>query len=93
MGRAMERKADKPESVKLDGFKVTVGDKLKVRSRHGTQGKGHVIGFLRSGEHVSIRMRMGKHTIWGHFDYFPKIGGGFYDRILVQGVAINEIER
>lgn len=67
----------------LDGFSVSVGQRVTLHSRYGTRGAGTVLGI--KGDNVRVQMDEG--TEFGALDRYPLKTGGIYDAIATAGVS------
>ena len=76
-----------------DGFTVSVGDAVGFYTRHGSSGKGEVIGFSRSRGATTVLVKPNAETNFGSYDRWPLKDGGFYSRLESEGIFGGEIFR
>lgn len=76
-----------------DGFKVSVGNIVSFSTRHGSTGKGEVIGFSRSRGVTTVLVKPNEGTNLMSYDRWPLKDGGFYSRLESEGLFGGEIFR
>lgn len=76
-----------------DGFKVSIGDTVGFFTRHGSNGRGEVIGFSRSRGATTVLVKPNEETNFGSYDRWPLNNGGFWNRMESEGLYGGEIFR
>lgn len=74
----------------LSGRTISIGDRVKVMSKYGTDGYGVVTDIIDVAV-PRICVDMDKGTVLGPLDGWPLKNGGFYDRIRSEGIYGGEI--
>lgn len=75
----------------MSGRTYSVGDRVKVSTKYGTDGTGTVIGFVDKPSRTTVRIQMDPDTVYGQYDRWNLKTGGDFDRIRDHGVAGGEI--